>query len=205
MPYWIIGGLLLMSASVFAASRSGIFPAGRTKALPGDVSVSKMLGMSRPDVELMLDDIETAEEPEPMYGAMCYEMVAGPLVIEYICPLCGDKTVYEDYGTISLVEQLEADRDMFAGIDSLTELDMRLDESRFCHFCAEDGSEPALVLIVELEDQPPCSTEVTGHDLRLLRGFLAGNDVYETWNDGVMPLKPHLDRIRKLLGLPEED
>lgn len=205
MPYWIIGGLLLMSASVFAASRSGFFPASRTKAMPGSVSVAKMLGMSRQDVEMMLEDIETAEEPEPVYGAMCYEMVAGPSVIEYICPTCGDRTMYEDYGTISLVEQLDWDRDMFAGIDSLTELDIRLDESRFCHFCSLDESEPALVLIVELEDQAPYSTEVTGHDLRLLRGFFAGDDVYETFNDGVMPLKPHLDRIRMLLGLPAKD
>ncbi len=169
------------------------------------MSVGKMLGASSQDMETMLESLETAEEPEPIYGAMCYEMVAGPSVIEYICPVCGEKTIYEDYGTISLVQQLETDRDLFAGIEAVTDLDLRLTESQFCHYCSEAVDDPALVLIVDLEDTEPCSTEVTGFDLRLLGAFLAGETSYESWDDGIMPLKPYLGRLREMLGLPADD
>lgn len=204
MWYWWIALILVLSASALVASRPrtgaerSLFPDGK------GISLRKILGMSRGEVETMLDSLERKDEPEPVFGAMCYEPVAAPSNCEYICPVCGERTLYSDYTTVMRVEGLPATRELFDRLRTVTPMDVRLDEVSFCSVCGGGDSLPAPVLIVDLSDAEPCSSEVSDDDLRLLLGFLSGEASYATVNDGTLPLKPQMQRIRRLLGLPEE-
>jgi len=206
MPYWIIAMVLLVSASVLASSTPRARTSGgeRGSPFPGKgISVRKMMGMSRTDVETMLESIEEGEEPDPVMGAMCYEMVAGPSVIEYICPICGERTLYDDYAAVWKVEELFSVRSLFDSLSVLADMDLSLDETGFCVQCGGQVAEPSPILIAAFEDSDPCSSAVSSEDLRLLIGFFSGETWYETFNDGRMPIRPELPRVRRLLGMME--
>jgi hypothetical protein len=201
MPYAVVIALILAVAAVFGAVRhrvkqdSGI-------AIPGTgIQLSDLGTISWSEVEILLDRLETTEAPEPVFGAMCYEMVAAPEVAEYVCPVCGEKTVYADYDTEFIECGLQVCRRVFDGIDEAAEMDIRLDESRLCSSCTPAGDvEQVLFLEVTLEDGSVVRNSVSEYDLRILEGFLRGRLFYYTWNDGQEPLKPHIERIRELLG-----
>lgn len=175
---------------------------GESYARRGGFSASKIGSMGREDVERLLDRIESAPEPESVFGAMCYEPVAIPSVVEYVCPLCGTKTVYAGYGESGLVLSLPEMRMLFDTLASLTRLEMALDETSLCSACRADSiEEPGFVLRVTWDDGSEHSSRVTADDLRMLVGLFSGDVSYRTSNDGSEPLRPSAGRLREILGL----
>jgi hypothetical protein len=206
MPGVLIGLILLLTASIFAAVRSRAADSSTDPFSEKGITVRKMLGMSRDDVETLLESVDRKELPEPVMGAMCYEPVAAPSVSEYICPVCGERTLYDDdYTTILRVEDLFMTRALFDSLQVVADLDLMLDETSFCSNCGFGDAEPSPVLIVDFTDAEPCSSMVSNDDLRLLIGFFSGETSYTTANDGSLPVKPELDRIRMLLGISEDE
>lgn len=194
--------LVLVLATGGAAGACGVLRALRGRT--GTVSASRLSKTGSADLLRMLENIEKADEPPPVIGAMCYEPVALPPVTEYLCPVCGEKSVYDsawdDWALLSIDEA----RSVFASIDSLTDYDLRLDETDLCSTCSADGDS---VHTLYLEVTHPGGTvhrsAVTVEDLRVLEGFFAGSLDYPTSNDGTLPLKPQLGRIREILGLED--
>jgi hypothetical protein len=125
-------------------------------------------------------------------------------VTEYLCPVCGEKSVYDsDWDDWALLSIDEA-RIVFAAVDSLTDFDLRLDETDLCSFCSTDGdSAHTLYLETPRGDGTPHRAAITVEDLRMLEGFFSRSLDYPTSNDGRLPLKPHLGRIREILGLED--
>jgi hypothetical protein len=203
MPYAILLALLLAAAAAFGAVRNRIKQDSEV-IIPGTgIQLSDLGSISWAEVEILLDRLEMKEPPEPVFGAMCYEMVAPPEVAEYVCPVCGEKTLYTDYNTEFIEWELQGCRRLFDEIAASSDMDIQLDETRLCSSCTTaDSAETALYLNVILEDGSVVSNRVSEFDLRLLDGFLKGRLFYYTWNDGEEPLKPHIDRIRELLGQP---
>lgn len=152
----------------------------------------------------LLARLHMMDAPEPVMGAMCYEAMAYPSVAEYICPVCGEKTVYEDYNTSFIEWELQGCRRLVESIDRLTAFPVSLDETMFCSHCThERDSDPELLLRVESTDSTTTVNQISIHDLRLLDSFLQGRLYYLTENDSQMPLKEYEGRIRELLGVPE--
>lgn len=167
-------------------------------------SAVKIGNMGRAEVEKLLDRIEIVPEPEAVVGAMCYEPVALPPVVEYVCPVCGTKTDYNDYGESWRVLSVTEARMLFDTLTSLTRLQISLDETVFCSECRADSSaEPDLVLHVTWDDGSEHSSPVTTEDLRMLIGLFSGDVSYRTSNDGSAPLGPSAVRLREILGLIE--
>ena len=206
MPYAIILALLLAAATALGAVRHTTRQGNTLNVLGIDVKLSDLGSVSWDEVEILLNRLQSQEEPDPVMGAMCYSIAAYPEVAEYICPVCGEKTEYSTYETHFNEWELQGCRRLFDSISAATELDLVLDETRFCSFCtpAEDHS-PGLYLVLAREDDTVVSNQVNQHDLMILESFLKGRLYYFTWNDGQEPLKPHADRIRELLGLPAEE
>lgn len=163
--------------------------------------------LSMEEVDLLLAKLESEEPPDPVSGAMCYAPMAYPDSAEYICPLCGEKTVYSG-SQITLVEWgLPGARRLGESINSSTEFNVVLDETLFCEFCCDSSDldiDPALVLRVFHQDGSETVNTVSEFDLRMLFSFLQGRLFYMTSNDGQEPLRDHSDRIRQLLGIEEE-
>ena len=169
------------------------------------IDSASIKSLSMEQVSFLLARLEREEPPEPVFGAMCYEMMGAPLVAEYICPVCGEKTLYEDYQTAFIEWELQGARRLAESIDSITEFTITLDETLFCDFCSEqDEQNPGLLLRVVPPEGEDVVNSVSLTELRMLDSFLQGRLYYLTDNDSQEPLQDHADRLRRLLGLSEQ-
>ena len=196
----LLGGVLLAMQAVRAQGGPGE---------PG-ITVERMVQASNAEIERMLGEVEARPAPEQKMGAMCYEMVMPSPVTEYVCPACGEKTLYpvakdpwqtplnhlEDLRRVQAEAQVEAAKRGAA---------VELDEKAYCRNCGPAVVDvPAAVLVVRTPDGRQARTEVfTADDLRLLRDFFAGKDVKVGPQDDETPLKRSLPRLRNLMGLAE--
>jgi hypothetical protein len=195
---FLMAAILMMAAVLgFGVSKAR---AGMTGGRPGRLDASRIKTMSREEIVKMLDRIEVSTEPEQVMGAMCYEPMALPDVMEYVCPVCGQKTVYSDETTWMMYE-IEASRAVFEQLEEVSRLDLELDETSFCSFCRPGETDHRVELHVTWDDGSTYSARVGTEDLRMLLGFLGGSLSYVTGNDAEIPIRPHLDRIEELLGV----
>lgn len=202
---WYIAGafLLLAAAGALGLGRSGSVTVRGFPVLDRILDRADLGALSMEQVNALLARLELREPPEPVMGAMCYEAMAYPAVAEYICPVCGEKTIYEDTRTGFIEWELPGCRRMAQSINGLTEFEIILDETMFCRFCSEETEEnPRLLLRVASGDSGETVNHISIPDLRMLESFLQGNLYYLTANDAQIPLREHSDRIRELLGVP---
>ncbi len=166
---------------------------------------------SRADIAARLAAI--ARDPAPTdlaEGAMCYDSVGPPVRAEYVCPTCGEKTLYASIPDPSRRVSrggMEADacRRLLSEVRGLK---VRLDESELCEKCRPGVASPRLALVVAYPDGREHRTEDIGAaDLALLVEFTsgarkhAGDPNSAGGRDGETPLKDHLPRLTALLGV----
>jgi|GEM_PF-1225389 len=160
----------------------------------------------------MLKDLQLAIPPAPRQGAMCYSMMIPPGRYEYVCPECGEKTIYADANDMP-VERIRRlwglvpyCRRMVSEIPKLSGVTVTLDESELCSHCSPDAETPSPAIVVRykhgrthrVEDFDDC-------DVRILISFLSGELDYERQNGFTEPLKKQIPRIRELLGLDNDE
>lgn len=211
---WYIAAAGVIAAGAlagFARSRGNGLPKA---PIPGNdmdsetILVGTVQALSMEEIDFMLARLESEEPPEPVSGAMCYAPMAYPEYAEYICPVCGEKTLFSS-SHISLIEWgLPGARRLGESINNNTEFNIVLDETLFCEFCRtgnDQDIEPALLLRVYHEDGSETVNSVSVTDLRMLDSFLQGRLFYITGNDGQMPLQEYTGRMRQLLGIQEDE
>ena len=144
---------------------------------------------------------------------MCYDAAESLDRVDYVCPKCGERTLYDD-------SKLEAKKRFKEGVSKvvgeeipgcrreITEIRkvagdvFVLDESQFCRKCSPTIVEPKLVLHIAYEDGKTRDIEkVTAFDLQLLREFMGGSVVHKDSQDWETPLKDSLPRLQELLGV----
>jgi hypothetical protein len=78
-----------------------------------------------------------------------------------------------------------------------------LDESEFCRKCSPAVTSPGLILVVRFREEAVSHRfqGVTPDDLVLIREFAVGSDRHCSSNDAETPMKAHMDRLAKLLGI----
>lgn len=205
--WYIIAAVLLVGASSLVGLNR-YMSGGVTKSggLQGLVQGIDFRSLSDSEIDQLLERLESEDPPDRVMGAMCYAAMAYPEVAEYICPVCGEKTLYSGYETAMIEWQLQGMRRMAENIDDMTDFPVMLDETQFCHFCSGgDIPNPSLVLRVMRSDSMEIENTVSSTDLSMLESFLQGNLYYFTSNDSQEPLREHADRLRQLLGFPMED
>jgi len=202
---WYIAGACVVLAITAAAgfTRGKALTAFKTGTGESAINSAEIKNLSMQQVNWLLARLENQPAPDPVMGAMCYEPMACPTSAEYICPVCGEKTIYSFYQSAFIEWELQNCRRLAESINSNTEFQIELDETLFCDFCSpEDGEEdPSLVLVVIPEDGERIASKVSIEDLRMLDSFLQGNLYYLTSNDGQIPLRENAGRLRELLGL----
>ncbi|GEM_PF-471690 len=204
--------VLVSAIAGFAKSR----PGGTSKSLTpfdavtsatvANIMSSSVSTVSVEQINTLLARLEATEPPDQVMGAMCYEPMAMPEVAEYICPVCGEKTVYSYTNAAFISWELEGCRRTADSINTHTDFDVVLDERQFCDFCSSDSADedPSLLLRVIYGDSAEIVSTVDLADLQMLNSFLQGNLYYTTSNDGEMPLQDYSDRMRELLGFEKE-
>jgi len=159
--------------------------------------------LTREQIDKFLDEL--AEKPAPdakiFEGVSCYDMMMPPDRIEYVCPVCGEKTIHAHKGfykepTWSLRHQTKRIKELG--------LDIKLDETDLCNQCRLDKNTDTIqyYIVVNLDGKIKRSL-VKENDWEILIAFLEGKNAWEP-DGGIEPLKPHLPRIRELLGIEEE-
>ncbi len=182
----------------------------------GGTAITKTVdrGAARVDIARKLAKLAASKPPTKLSpGAMCYEVMAPPDRAEYVCPDCGEKTLYATKGqdatpdaaaAIAAMQwQLEGCRRLARQIRGL---DLTLDESAFCRKCTPAGKNPRLSLVVRYADtaKPHRADGISANDLVLIKEFLAGKDKHKSEADWESPLKKHLPRLQFLLGFEPE-
>src|SRR5512137_2277649 len=135
MQIALVALALVLALSAFGASRlrarsTSVGSSG------GRLLSERLKSMSVREVEKLLARVERSPEPDPTMGAMCYDMAGPPSVAEYVCPVCGEKTVYSDDNTWFLSYELPTARLLLEQAASASGLDVALDESQFCSSCS---------------------------------------------------------------------
>jgi len=209
MP-WVIA---IVAALALLVVLAGCRPASTTPPPPpppgGTAEKSPEASLStREGIIERLKLLEKSEPPKELKrGAMCYDMAAPPSTADYVCPKCGEKTVYalgEPPASFDLPRRVEwelpACRRLIGQIPVAW---VTLDESQFCGKCSPGIGAPEIVLVVRIpgEAEPHRTAGIRSDDLVLVQEFLSGADRHRGDNDGESPMKSHLKRIEELLGV----
>ena len=136
-------------------------------------------------------------------------MAVPPDRAEYVCPVCGTKTLYVREGDHSwrhwfvIHSALSKYR---KHCEELRELgwDVTLDESFLCSKCRKPKEPQDLVLVVTI-DKKATRTQYESDDLEKLVAFAKKKRTWKTAQDRERPLKDELPRLRKLLGVSESE
>ncbi len=188
-----------LSGCFTGASRLGNANPNDSIFYPTDTSVAST---SREEMVRRLQAL--AESPAPAElspGAMCYEMAAPPERIEYICPKCGQKTIYTKSDAYSMVQDANACRQLVANIKGL---DLRLEEINFCHHCYPKTTEdPKMVLYIRYkgETQEQKVEAINSYKLSLIYAFMTGQTTYAGDYGQEAPLKNYIKEISDILKL----
>jgi hypothetical protein len=158
---------------------------------------------SREEVKQLLDELANKKVKEELnMGASCYAPRAIEDSAEYICPVCGEKSIYTYSQAEFIIHEIPTCRQKAARFGTTT---LKLDETQFCRKCRPDSiAQPRLCLVTKLEGQEPVRTcGVYATDLVILTDFFEGHNLYKTFNDGEVALKESIPRIKELLGIKE--
>ena len=153
-----------------------------------------------------LEMIAKTPPPENLsFGAMCYEIAMPPDTANYVCPICGEKTLYKKGGEIGTTTILQTIPNCRGLIRQIHGVNLKLDESSFCKNCNNTGAAPELCLLVNIKDENDTvrSCKVDEGDLNLLKEFFEGKLVHKGFTDNETPLKEYLARIEELLGVKD--
>lgn len=140
-------------------------------------------------------------------GAMCYSIAVVPERTDYVCPTCGDKTLYAfdntledpnafqrswDVATIS--NEIESCRRL---VKQINNFDIELDESQFCKVCSPGIECPQLGLAVKHPDKSKLHRVwgVNEYDLTVIKAFTDGQLQTKEFSD------TRVRRLEELLGV----
>jgi hypothetical protein len=147
--------------------------------------------------------IKLATSPPPAKlseGSMCYEMTEPPNRAEYICPNCGERTLYTDDHANFIACYLPYCR---ATVKKINCLEVKLDESLYCRKCSPNVTNPCLNLMLKYKgDQKEYKIKDIGYnDLVLLAEFCADTNIHKGGFGIESPLKDYFGRLQDLLTI----
>jgi hypothetical protein len=174
---------------------------GQSRPSGSWVTGAKIAGLSRNDIGRALTKIERSPSPQATPGACCYAPIPQPLKAEYICPVCGRKTIHAGEQSYAVSYGIEECRRELIALKKVAGSAAALDESDFCRKCNPGAKNPALKLRLRFSDgSTRVVPTVTADDLRMLTAFFGGKLEWKGSNESANPLKVSLPRLRELLG-----
>jgi len=206
----LISGMLLLVGLVGSKS-TGAEPSAAPVVTEQAVTAEGVSSLSEAALRQMLADLKQAPPPQRKMGAMCYQMMAPPDQFDYVCPKCGEKTIYARSEEMprSVVWKLSGNladcRREAKKLPASPHVKIALDESEYCSNCTHDAKSPQLAIVVKYKDgRTHRTSSISDVDLRMIASFLGGKLDYVMYNDFTEPLKKQIPRLEQLLGLGQE-
>ena len=162
--------------------------------------------MHRYELKKQLEKLERDRATAEAIRKSCYEISSPPKRFEFVCPTCGERTLYpvqvnmelaKARALLDLCTQLLAER--------LVGVKLSLDQSTLCRKCHPEGfgAVPAQTLTIRYPDDRSESVGgLTGRDLELLSHVLAGRTLPEAPEVRQSPLG-QLRRLGELAPAPK--
>ncbi len=160
-------------------------------------TVSKL---SRSEVQRLLQRLLSEPPPPQAQGAMCYAPLPPKETADYVCPACGEKTVYAGKDVHQPEEALAARR-AFESLKAVAGDAVAMDETTFCRKCRPEARRGVVTLTIRYDDGTTVRQTVTASEIGLLTNLLRGDLSQRTWNDGQEPLQPQVPKLEKLTGV----
>ncbi|MFO7627703.1 MAG: hypothetical protein R6V62_10615 [Candidatus Fermentibacteraceae bacterium] len=192
--YWIPLVLVVLSAAGVA------FGVGHAREQKGPLNIIRLLESGRSRLRLMLFRIEREPAPDQIMGAMCYEPAAVPNRADYVCPVCGERTLYGYPEGYFILESIPPMRRIIEEMEGNDFFSATLGET-YCSVCHPGNEVRGVTLVIAYPEGDTVRTAVTLHDLRILEGFISGGLSYTDYFDALLPLRGNTDRLRTLLGI----
>jgi hypothetical protein len=198
--------VLLFSGSRGSAERSqGRSSQGAMQSVQAAEAQPSLL--TRDEVHKKLLRLSSSPPPANLkQGACCYKMASPPNRGEFICPKCGERTLYatdskdgRTDGRLIGIELPECRR----LVGQIRGLDVKLDETEFCKRCSPASTSPRLILLIKYKGDALVHRfkGVTSEDLAVLKEFLDGKDRHSTFNEAEIPLSRYSERLSTMLDL----
>jgi len=135
---------------------------------------------------------------EPPVGAMCYDTAAPLERSQYICPVCGEMTLYPAYSTD--IDKISYYRTL---VKKIKHVDVKLDESQLCEKCSPNSESRKLCLIVKPKSHKNLAGKITcgitEEDINLIYEYSEGMKEHTTWY-GKFSLNNYKNRLEELFG-----
>jgi DNA-directed RNA polymerase subunit RPC12/RpoP len=216
MPYILAILAALILAVILSTACCRRAPSGTGSAGTAVQTAPAAVAGSRSDIAQRLAVLASSKPPKSNdVSAMCYFM-AITARSEYVCPVCGSKTIYaitpKEPGVDRVLnDSWEAIKAVDAVVDArrlasqLPVIKAELDESQFCKQCSPEIMQPQLILIIKYQDGTAAQrTEgIACSDILLLNAFLTGQVQINT-GDGEKPVRDYMPRLQELLGVKAE-
>ncbi|MDD3014396.1 MAG: hypothetical protein PHC34_11895 [Candidatus Gastranaerophilales bacterium] len=135
---------------------------------------------------------------EPM-GAMCYDTAVPLNRTQFICPICGEMTVYHS----SFGDNIEELPTYLLLVRKITKIDVKLDDTQFCKKCNPGISSPQYCLLVKYgkNEEAHKTCGITDEDINLLYEFSEGSkDHITSYTRDKRPMTEYKKRLEELLG-----
>jgi hypothetical protein len=198
---WYIVVIIIAAAGLIFGFSGLTSCANNTKPTSNMPPDSIKNGYTREEVNNLLENLASRPVKEKLdMGAMCYSPRPILESAEYICPVCGEKTIYTYHQAELVQNEIPVCRGLVARFKGAT---LKLDEGQFCRKCTPDSiPEPKLCLVAKIEDQQETKTcGISSDDIKMLTEFFEGKNIHKTSNDGETALKSNIPRIKELLGI----
>jgi hypothetical protein len=203
---WYIFIIIISTAGIIFGAYSCNFKNSKTSILGNDISPDDTIKGSckRSAIKEKLEVLAKTPAPTDLkQGAMCYTVVNTSDSTYYSCPKCGEKTLYTKNAGRFVQRELPGCRSM---ANTLSEINLTLDESQYCKKCSPDIVSPQLCMTYKLSDDTS-ETNICGidsDDLEIMKEFLQGTEKHEAGQGREVPLKDYLPRLQQLFGIKIE-
>jgi len=129
--------------------------------------------------------------------AMCYSSAPPLDRVQYLCPVCGEMTVYKSSSYNGEIDNLQRYRLL---VNKITKIDVKLDESQFCKKCTPWKSSRQYCLLVKYGENKKVhkTYDFTQEDIILLYEYSEGMKEHN-WFDK-RPITEYKKRLEELLG-----
>lgn len=194
--------MYLVPLVLVVLSAAGIaLGAGHAREQKGPLSIARLWESGRTRLRLMLSRIEREPAPDQIMGAMCYEPVAVPNRADYICPVCGERTLYGYPEGYFILESIPPMRRMIEEMADNGFFSASLEET-YCSVCHTGNAARGVTLVIAYPEGDTVRTpDATLHDIMIIRGLISGELSYRDSYDAMLPLRGNTDRLRTLLGI----
>jgi hypothetical protein len=129
----------LAATTALGAARMRTKTGSATELRGTCLTLADLETVSYAELDILLERLEREAEPESVMGAMCYGAVIPSDSLEYVCPVCCEKTYYSSYQYSPY--DMSRSRRLYEDIEVAMEMETELDESLYCQFCTPSSGE----------------------------------------------------------------